>query len=184
MQDSSRSFLLICPFNEPKEGSQVKKILLFLGIVSTAVILAVFGIKYYNSYQAEKYDVLAIPYLEALIPKISTWQEDVIRENLAFRARKQLDPEKLSAIIATFSKLGELKSYSTPKFEQVARSMTEKDEMYRDEDELKTILTYKSDAVYEHGDAVITFILAVKEEQLDLYYFNIQSNALLQRSGS
>ncbi len=158
----------------------MKKVFLFLGIVITAAVLCFFGIKYYNSYQAAQYDDQAIPYLEELIPKISTWQEDVIKESLTFRARKQLDPEKFSAIIATFSKLGELKSFSTPKFEVVSRSMTEKEDMYRDEDELKTILTYTSDAVYEHGDAIITFMVAVKDEQLDLYYFNIQSNALLK----
>ncbi len=161
----------------------MKKLLLFLGIIATAAALCFFGIKYYKTYQAEKYDVIAIPYMETLIPKISTWQGEVIWENLAFRARKQLDPERFSAIIAEFSKLGELKSFSTPKFEVVSRGMTEKEDMYRDEDDLKTILTYTSDAVYEHGDAKITFMLAVKEEQLELYYFTIMSNVLLQGSG-
>lgn len=154
----------------------LKKILLILGAVLLGILLCFAAIKGYTVYQASQYDPVAIPFLQKVIPEISTWQEDTIRENMSPEALENTTPERFAAIVDRFARLGVLKSFSTPHFEEV--SETRSGNAISGSGPATTIVTYVADAVYENGDATINFKLAVRDNGLEVEYFTIQSEVL------
>lgn len=153
----------------------LKKILLIgVGLVLVG-IFAVTGANYYSNYQADQYRHIVVPYLEKIIPKISTWEVDVIKRQMPPEALGNLSPEHLSAVVNEFSKLGDLQSFSTPKFDRVSEERKSKGITGS---ETQTILTYMSQAVYENGEAVLTFKLITEDEIAQLLYFNVKSDVL------
>ncbi|HKL22436.1 MAG TPA: hypothetical protein VJ904_11565 [Tichowtungia sp.] len=154
----------------------IKRILLIGGGLVLLVLFAVAAANYYSSYQASQYNDVVVPYLEKVIPKISTWDVDVIRAHMAAEALENISPERLSAVTNEFSKLGALKSFSTPKFDQISKER--KGNALVGIKNTQTILTYHSQAVYENGEAKLTFKLIAEDEQPQLYYFNVQSAVL------
>jgi hypothetical protein len=89
---------------------------------------------------------------------------------------QKISPENFSAIVEKFSRLGALKSFTTPCFEEVSAGNT----LTGSSPTTKTII-YTSEAVYENGEATITLNLSVNDEKLELSYFNIQSQGLLDQ---
>ncbi len=154
----------------------LKNILKILGLVVIVAILCFVGVKMYTSYQAAQYDAAAVPFLEKVIPEISTWQEANIRKSMSPEGLEKISPENFSMIVARFSRLGALRSFETPRFDEVAE--TRAGNALRDGGSVQKSVTYVSEAVYENGDATITLKLSVNDGQLALQYFNIQSLAL------
>ena len=154
----------------------LKRILFTLGAVLVVVLLCFAGIKGYIAYQASQYDPVAVPFLQKVIPEISTWQEDAIRKNMSPDALEKTSPEHFRAIVDRFAKLGALKSFSTPHFEEVSETRT--GNAIVGSGPATTIVTYAADAVYENGDATINFKLAVRDNGLEVQYFTIQSGVL------
>ena len=156
----------------------LKKFLLTGGGLILVVLFAVFGANYYSAYQAEQYRDMAVPYLEKVIPKISTWEVDAIKRNMPPEAVESLSPEQLEAVVKEFSKLGELESFSTPKFDRISKER--KGNAIKGIEDTETVLTYTSQAVYENGEAKLTFKLIAEDDKPKLHYFNVQSDVLGQ----
>lgn len=156
----------------------LKKFLLTGCGLILVVLFAVIGANYYSDYQADQYHDLVVPYLEKVIPKISTWEVEVIKRNMSPEAVESLSPEQLEAVVNEFSKLGELESFSTPKFDRISKER--KGNAIKGIEDTETVLTYTSQAVYENGEAKLTFKLIPEDEKAKLHYFNVQSNVLGQ----
>ena len=76
----------------------IKRILLIGGGLVLLVLFAVAAANYYSSYQASQYNDTVVPYLEKVIPKISTWDVDVIRAHMAAEQIEQcLDKAEAAA---------------------------------------------------------------------------------------
>ena len=155
----------------------LKNILMVVGAALLAVVLSFTGIKFYTAYQAAQYNDTVVPLLQEVIPEMSTWQEDVFRKHISPEALEKVSPEKFTAIINKFSKLGALKTFEKPKFEEVADIRS--DNALMNDNTTRTTVTYTSNAEYENGEALITIKFVVNGEQLDIYYFNIQSMTLM-----
>ena len=156
----------------------LKKILIIVVAILTVVVLCFAGIKFYINYQASKYDAAVVPLLQKVIPEISTWEEDAIRENMSEEALQRISPQDFSAIVERFSQLGALRSFETPIFKEV--SETRSPSTLPGKGPVTTTVSYTSDAVYDNGDAIITLMLSEQDGRFEIQYFTIQSLSLAQ----
>jgi hypothetical protein len=153
-----------------------KKILIGLGCIFTFIATVVIGINVYSGYKTAQYNKTAIPYIDAAITEISKWDEDVFYNHLASEAKKDVKQEDVTKTMRLFSKMGALVSHEEPEFAQIWSYVAE-------DGKSRSVITYDVDAKYENGDALLTFTLMGKSENLELLellFFNLQSNALVE----
>ena len=84
-----------------------------------AIISVIAGSYIYSHYQAKDYDERAVPYIQMVVPEISTWNPATTRALMADETMEKIPEEKFSQIMELFSKMGSLQSMETPEFNKV-----------------------------------------------------------------
>jgi hypothetical protein len=127
----------------------------------------------YTLYKKSCYEDTAVPYIKKVVPQISMWDINVMKQYMAPQSLKNTKDEDLSKLFKWFSKLGSLKSIETPQFQNVTSSVTTMEGK-------NTIVNYTVKAHYEKADATITIRLLESGKGFKVYYFNLDSDGLIQ----
>jgi len=150
-----------------------KKLFKWIGIflLSLIVILLLAGI--YTGYQQSKYEKVAVPFINRIVPLLSEWKVEKIKPLFTEEALSNFTDEDLDKMFSWLSKLGELKSFAEPQFVNISSGTSVRRGA-------STIVTYSILAQYEKGEAHITLRLLDKDGAFEIYHFNINSKALLE----
>lgn len=154
-----------------KHPDKIKRFFLMLLAWVVAVTAIIGGSIFYNSYQGSQYEAQAVPYLKEVVPIISEWNADKIRELMAEENLAMIPEGNFAKAMNLFSKLGSLTAVKEPKFEEVVD-----DE--RDPTKPRKLVTYKVPVTFTNGDAEYTIQLIDRGDHLQLFNFNISSETL------
>lgn len=127
----------------------------------------------YNHMQSSAYEATAIPYIETVLPQISTWDPVKVRDYMAPEVLERVKDTDLEALMLSLSKIGTLKSIDKIKFKNKASG----ENITRGK---QPLVTYLLEAQYSSGQVDVTLTLLDKGDSFDLYHFNFQSEALAQ----
>ena len=139
-------------------------------VVSTLIIVG--GTVFYKKYKGAKYDKLAIPYIEGVIPVISSWDPVATKALMAPEVAATIPDEKFARAMTFFSQLGTLQNIDEPEFGEVY--VDQETDIGR-----QTILEYNVDTSYANGDAEINLKLLERNGTFEIYRFNFSSETLL-----
>jgi len=151
----------------------VKKILVISCIVLSIAVSLFFGIKIYMHYQSVQYENTALPYVKMVIPEISKWDSEIIKQYMSPEVLAGISEDNLQNTVSNLSKLGSLIKMREPKYSNSDTFPT------KSGIEIK-IVTYKIDAEYENGNADITLGLLEKGESFQVHNFNMNPKMLSQ----
>ncbi len=146
----------------------MKKLFAYIGFVFIVGFSSYFG---YGYVQANKYADTAIPYMEKVLPQLSTWDAAIARQFMAPEVAQTVTEENLQKLMLALSKLGSLNSITEFSF---------KNSVGIDDGLLSggTVITYDVESEYSTGAAVVTLRLLERSGAYELYHFNFQSAAL------
>ncbi len=146
----------------------MKKFIVYLVVVVT---LGISGGYYYDYSQSQKYDTLAVPYIEEVLPKLSSWDLDQVKGCMAPEVLRTVSDEQLGGLLKALSQLGELKSIGETSFKNKADGDAKSAVA-------GNIVTYDIETEYSSGPVMVTLRLLDKGGVYQLYYFNFQSESL------
>jgi hypothetical protein len=149
----------------------VKKFFVIAGVVVSILVTAFATFEILKRQKESQYEATAVPYLKMVVPEISKWDPEIIKGYMPPESLEGTSEEKLINIVNYLSKLGKLERMEEPEFSQV-------DSMRKRNSDEKIIVTYKIEAHYENGDAVITIGLLDQGESFHVQNFNINSEVL------
>ena len=151
----------------------IKSILKWLGITLAIIVLFFVLLGVFIGYNAAKYEKTAVPYINEAMPALSTWDPQEFRNYLHPAVSEGIADEEFEKMARWFSRLGSLVKFEEPQFQSVSKSATT---------ELggHTIIHYQLSAEYENGTALIAIQLIEKDDQLSLYSFKLNSDALFE----
>ena len=137
-----------------------------------SILIIIGGNIFYKKYQGSQYDKLAVPYIQRVIPVISSWDPVATKALMTPEIATTIPDEKYARAMVFFSQLGALQSVDEPEFTKAHVDL--ETEIGR-----QTILEYKVDASYANGDAEIEIKLLERGGSFEIYRFNFSSEALL-----
>jgi len=111
-----------------------------------------------------------VPYLKMVVPELSTWNPETIKKYMPPESLEGTSEERLNGIVDYLSRLGKLERMEEPEFSQT-------DSMGKKFGE-KMVITYKINARYEKGDALIMIGLLKGSGSYHVQNFNIHSDVL------
>ncbi|MFK5926227.1 MAG: hypothetical protein QM483_06330 [Desulfuromusa sp.] len=146
----------------------MKKFIIYVVFVFVTGFSAYFG---YWAYLAAQYDDTAVPYIQKVLPELSTWNPDIVKQYMAPEVLRTVTAEELEGLMGALAKIGSLQSIGKLSF---------KNKSTLDDVQLANhlLITYEVEALYSTGDAKITISLLGRDGSYDLYSFNFQSEAL------
>jgi hypothetical protein len=138
--------------------------LIFVGllVVGLVVYAAWYGIK------ADRYDKVAIPYLDSALPELASWRYERLQPFLSPGARVEFDSDEGQAVYQLFSKLGRLESQGKPEYLGERSTTTE---LLGD----IQLLAYQVPLQFETGPAIIKLNLANDGQRYFIHHFGIHS---------
>jgi len=155
---------------ETKKSLRTFFILIIVWLITIAVVIM--SPLVYDRYQATKFTDTALPYVIQIIPIVSKWDPDTIRELMVPEVSATISEDKFAQTMVWFSKLGALQSMGEPEFQAVdTGGMTVIG--------MQTIVEYEVDAKYGNGDALLNIKLLERDGLFELYSFNLSSEVLL-----
>ena len=155
---------------ETKKSLRTFFILIIVWLITIAVVIM--SPLVYDRYQATKFTDTALPYVIQIIPIVSKWDSDTIRELMVPEVSATISEDKFAQTMVWFSKLGALQSMGEPDFQAVdSGGMTVIG--------MQTIVEYEVDAKYGNGDALLNIKLLERDGLFELYSFNLSSEVLL-----
>lgn len=125
----------------------------------------------YRHIQASHFDGTAVPYIYEVLPKIASWDPDLLEQIIAPDIQRQTDPADLVRLMSSLSRLGTLESMGVPRFRHKATAGS-------DPEREKVVVTYLVEGVFSRGPATITLSLLQDGSSYRVYHFNFQSEAL------
>lgn len=149
---------------------ELKKFILYVIAVFVIGLSAYF---FYGSYQSSLYDGRAVPYIQEVLPKISTWDPEVVKQYMAPEVLQTVTDENLQNIMGALAQIGELQSVGEMKFKKKATGGA--GDLVKD-----PVITYTVNAQYSSGDAKVTISLLDKGDSYEVYHFNFESEALFK----
>ena len=149
----------------------MKKYSIIAGVVVSFLVIGFISIEMIKRKKASQYEATAVPYLKMVVPELSKWDPEIIKSYMTSQSLQGTSEEKLVTIVSYLSKLGNLERMEDPEFSQV--------DVVRTNDYSETnIVTYKIDAQYENGDAVISIGLLDQGGSFRIHNFNFNSEVL------
>jgi len=119
------------------------------------------------------YESTAVPYLESVVPEITTWDPEIAWGYFDQEVRDTISSEDNAKIINYLSMLGDLEYLARPQFRQVTSSAT-----------LRTgtrkLVVYQIPAEFENGDATINVTLSDRDGEFNIYNFKVDSMAFFE----
>jgi len=143
----------------------MKKFLKVLGIIFLCIILLFIALGLYVSTKTSEYEVTAVPFINEVIPKLSTWDVEVFKEYSTHESNEASSDEDLSKLLRWFTKLGKLEGIGVPVFKSIMNG---------------NLITYIIPVKYEAGEATITLTLRDTDGEFLIHYFNLNSLALVE----
>ncbi|SDZ79015.1 hypothetical protein SAMN05660420_00320 [Desulfuromusa kysingii] len=125
----------------------------------------------YDAVLSSRYAGTVGPYIQRVLPEISTWNPNIARQYMAPEILKTVTAADLDHLMEALSKIGSLQKIGKMSF----KSQSEVDDV---EFEKRPLITYEVDAQYSTGDTKITISLLDRNGSYELYHFNFQSKAL------
>jgi len=150
---------------------ELKKFIIYVICVFVIGFSAYFG---YGYYQSSKYDGTVVPYIQRVLPELSKWDPEVVKQYLAPEISKTIQDENLQRIMAALSQIGELQSIDTIKFKKKATGKA--GDLVQE-----PVITYTVHARYSTGEAIVTLSLLDKGGVYEVYHFNFESAALFKQ---
>ncbi|MDT8440654.1 MAG: hypothetical protein RQ723_03220 [Desulfuromonadales bacterium] len=138
------------------------------------ILIVIVGSALYDRFKTSPYDAQAIPYLERILPTLSTWEPEPIRALMAPDALENVSDEQFQQTIAIFSRLGRLRSHAKPRFRTLHAEAGV-------DDATRTIVEYLVKAEYESGPAEMVISLVQTDDRFMVYRFNLGAQALLNK---
>ena len=138
--------------------------LIFVGLLVAGLVVyaAWYGIK------ADRYDKVAIPYLDSALPELASWRYERLQPFLSPEARIEFDSDEGQAIYQLFSKLGRLESQGKPEYLGERSTSTE---LLGD----IQLLAYQVPLQFETGPAIIKLNLVNDGQRYFIHHFGIHS---------
>ncbi len=143
----------------------MKLLLKLIGAIFVLFVVFFISIAAYVSSKSSEYETTAVPFINELIPKLSTWDIEVFKEYSAPKLNKESSDADLSRLLKWFSKLGKLKSTGEPDLNGVKNG---------------NILTYAIPVRYEAGEAIISLTIEDTEDGFLIHHFDLDSIALVE----
>jgi len=143
----------------------LKKFIIYAIFVFVTGFSAYFG---YGYYQSAQYDGTVIPYIQKVLPELSTWDPEVVKQYMAPEILGTVTDENLE-----LAQIGELQSIDEMKFKKKATGKP--GDLVQ-----QPVITYTVKARYSTGAATVTLSLLDKGGIYELYHFNFESAALFQ----
>jgi hypothetical protein len=138
------------------------------------MMVIVGGSIYYKTYQGSEYDKLAIPYIQRVVPILSSWDPRATEALMAPEIAETIPKDKFIRAMEFFSQLGSLEKMEKPEFEKA--------HIEEDTDIGKqTLLEYNVETTYENGQANLQLMLLERNGSLEIYRFNFSSETLLPK---
>ena len=160
-------------FEKPSLLRRIVKWILYL-VGFFILVFALLAFWFLN--EQRNYATTAVPYIEALIPEIATWDPDVVWGHYDQDVRSAISMDDHEKIVRFMSKLGDLKSIGKPDFRQVSKTASTRSGS-------KKLVTYSVPAVFENDDATIDLILVDRDGEFSVHYFKINSLAFIDDVG-
>ena len=149
---------------------ELKKFIIYVACVVTIALSLLF---YYGYRQSSQYDGSVVPYIQEVLPKLSTWDTEVVKQCLAPEVLPTVTDENLKKIMDELSKIGELQSIGEIKFKKKATGGA--GDLVQ-----KPVITYTVNAQYSTGEVIITIALLDNGGTYNVYHFNFESEALFK----
>ncbi len=146
----------------------MKKFIIYVVFV---FVVAFSGYFIYGYMQSAKYDGTAIPYIEKVLPELSSWDVDRVSQCMAPEVLATISPENLVELLKSLSQIGTFQSISEATFKNKAVGANVK---YAD----APVITYDIETRYSSGPVTVTLSLLDRDGKYQVYYFNFQSQAL------
>ena len=148
--------------------SVLQRSVIFVGLLIAGLVVYAswYGIK------ADRYDKVAVPFLESALPELASWQYWRLQPLLSPAARVEFASEEGQSVYQLFSKLGRLESQGRPEYlgEQSASSETL--------GEIQ-LLAYQVPLQFETGPATIKLNLANDGQHYYIHHFGIHSEIFI-----
>ncbi len=125
----------------------------------------------YRHIQASHFNSTAVPYIYEVLPKIASWDPDLLDQIIAPDILRQTDRADLVRLMASLSRLGTLESMGVPSFRHKATAGS-------DPEREQVVVTYQVEGFFSRGSATITLSLLQDGSSYRVYHFNFQSEAL------
>ncbi len=149
---------------------ELKKFIIYVVFVLVVGLSAFF---YYGSVQSSRYDGTAIPYIQEVLPEISTWDPEIVKQYLSPEVLKTVSAENLKNILGELTKIGDLQNIGEMKFKK--KSTGGEGDMAQ-----QLVITYTVNAQYSTGETTVTISLLDKGGSYEVHHFNFESEALFQ----
>jgi len=143
----------------------MKKFLKVVGIIFLCIVLLFIALGLYVSTKSSEYEATAVPFINEVIPKLSTWDLEVFKEYSTPESNKASSDADFSKLLRWFTKLGKLESIGEPVFKSIMNG---------------NLITYIVPVNYEAGEATITLSLRDTDGEFLIHYFNLDSMALVE----
>lgn len=148
-----------------------KRIAMGCAMLGTLGLAAIFLLALWFRHHTRQVDQEVIPYIEAALPEIATWERARIDSWWAPEMLAQQDPRQVDRIFLAFSRLGALRSWSKPELVWSGVSTT----VPRGRG-----IVYQVNGEFEAGPATLTLTLVrASDGSLQLWGLNINSDAFL-----
>ena len=143
----------------------------FIVYVIFVFVAAISGYFIYGNMQSAKYDGRAVPYIEMVLPELSSWDAARVKLVLAPEILRTIPAGELEGLLHSLARLGELKSIGEKSFKNKATGANVKYVNF-------PVITYAIAAEYATGPATVTLSFLDRDGEYQLYSFNFQSLAL------
>jgi len=151
----------------------LRRSLIFIGLLAGGLVL--YSLWY--GIRADRYDETAIPYMEAAIPRVSSWQFEQLEPLLSPGARLDFNNEKLRAAYQSFSKLGQYQSMDRPRYK--ASSDGSSTELGKVE-----VIDYQVELQFDSGPAMLKIKLVADGDSYYVHHFGFHSDIFATDSDS
>ena len=148
----------------------LNKFIIYVIFVFVTGFSAFFG---YGYYQSSQYDDSVIPYIQKVLPELSTWDPEIVKQYMAPEVLQTVTTENLKNIMGALSQIGELQSIDKMKFKK--KSTGGASDLVQ-----QPVITYTVTAQYSTGEAIVTLSLLDKGGSYEVYHFNFESRALFK----
>ena len=151
----------------------LRRSLIFFALLLAGLVLYSFwyGIK------ADRYEETAIPYLESVMPKLTSWQYDQLRPLLSPAARLDFENEKVRAAYQSFRRLGQYQSMEKPRY---TASRTDSSQEFGDIE----VVDYQVPLQFDSGPAVIKIKLVADGKSYHIQHFGFHSEIFADDSST
>ena len=151
----------------------LRRSLIFFALLLAGLVLYSF----WYGMKADRYEETAIPYLEAVMPKLTSWQYDQLRPLLSPAARLDFENENVRAAYQSFSRLGQFQSMEKPRY---TASRTDSSVEFGDIE----VVDYQVALQFDSGPALIKITLVADGKSYHIQHFGFHSEIFADDSST